>query len=241
MKAVKPAVNGYKPGKLNAETWVVISAYNEKEALPQVLNELSQFPYHVLVVDDGSIDGTMELARKYPAVWLRHICNLGQGAALETGFEFIRQKTRADFIVTFDADGQHSAGDISRLIAALIDRNVDAVLGSRFLEGGKVKNLTKEKECMLKLAIFFTRLTTGLALTDTHNGLRAFTRAALMKIHLTQNGMAHASEILAQIKKQKLTYCEVPVTITYTPYSMKKGQRLSNSINILWDFFFGGN
>ena len=76
-----------------------------------------------------------------------------------------------------------------------------------------------------------------LELTDTHNGLRAFNRKAAENIKITNNRMAHASQILSEISRLKLKYCEVPVKITYTEYSMKKGQKISNSINILWESF----
>ncbi len=225
----------------NDEIWIVICAYNEKSALPAVLDELSCYPYHIVVVDDGSSDGSVELAKEYNLVWLRHICNLGQGAALETGFTYIREKTMAEYAVTFDGDGQHAVADIQKLIDALIASKSEVALGSRFLQGGTASNIPWNKKLLLKLAIWFTRISTGLHLTDTHNGLRAFTRGALMKIRISQNGMAHASEILSLIKQHALPYCEVPVSIKYSEYAMKKGQKLSNSINILWEFFFGGH
>jgi len=89
----------------------------------------------------------------------------------------------------------------------------------------------------LKLATVFTRLTTGLKISDTHNGLRAFKAEALRKFNITQNAMAHASEILSEIARNKLTYREVPVTIRYTEYSKSKGQSVSNAINILFELF----
>jgi hypothetical protein len=88
---------------------------------------------------------------------------------------------------------------------------------------------------LLQLATWFTRLTTGLRLTDVHNGLRAMTRRGASAIQLRQNRMAHASEILAQIARSGLRYVEVPVTIIYTDYSLQKGQRMSNSVSILVD------
>ena len=88
---------------------------------------------------------------------------------------------------------------------------------------------------MLQLGVVFTRLFSQIRVTDTHNGLRAFTRAAASQMRLTQNRMAHASEILEEIGRLKLSYVEVPVTITYTDYTRAKGQSNFNSINILLD------
>ena len=80
---------------------------------------------------------------------------------------------------------------------------------------------------------------TGLHITDTHNGLRVLTADAASRIQITQNRMAHATQILNQIASMKMRYCEAPVTITYTPYSRAKGQGFLNGINILWDIFLG--
>jgi hypothetical protein len=91
------------------------------------------------------------------------------------------------------------------------------------------------RRLLLRAAAWFTRATTGLRLTDTHNGLRAMTRRGASRIALRQNRMAHASELLHQIAHSGLRYVEVPVTIEYTAYSLAKGQRLSNSLKILVD------
>jgi len=93
---------------------------------------------------------------------------------------------------------------------------------------------------ILRAATVFTRLTTGLRLTDSHNGLRALTRQGAAAIRLRQNRMAHASEILAEIARSRLPYVEVPVSIEYTAYSLAKGQRLSDSVLILLDLLAQG-
>ena len=170
---------------------------------------------------------------------LRHVTNLGQGAALQTGITYALKFPSTRYIVTFDADGQHQASDIHRLVRACDDGGYDVALGSRFMSGGQAANITFSRRWVLKLAILLTRLTTGLKLSDTHNGLRAFTRQAASRMTITQNGMAHASEILNQIAALHLRYVEVPVTISYSPYSVGKGQSFWNSINILWELILG--
>ena len=220
------------------QTCVVIAAYNEAPAIGRVLAELCQTPYRAIVVDDGSNDRTADEAMRYPVTILRHAVNLGQGAALQTGITFALQDPSTQAIVTFDGDGQHDPADIPQLEAAL-RQGFDVALGSRFIVGGQAQNMPAPKRLALRLAIRVTRWLTRLPLTDTHNGLRAFSRLAAARIHIRQNGMAHASEILAQIAALKLRYCEVPVTIRYTTYSIRKGQSLWNSINILWDILGG--
>ena len=213
--------------------WVVIAAYNEARVIARVVGEVARRGYHVVVVDDGSGDGTADHAATAAAV-VRHPVNLGQGAALQTGIDYALHQG-ADVIVTFDADGQHRASDIERLVAALREAPADFALGSRFL--GDAIALSTARRLLLRAATLFTQLTTGLRLTDTHNGLRAMTRHGAEKIRLRQNRMAHASEILAQIAASGLSYVEVPVQIEYTAYSLAKGQRLGDALAILLDLF----
>jgi glycosyltransferase involved in cell wall biosynthesis len=163
---------------------------------------------------------------------VRHPVNLGQGAALQTGLEFALCEG-ADVIVTFDADGQHRAADIAGLVDALAQHGADYALGSRFL--GSAVNLPPARRLLLTAATWFTRITSGLSLTDTHNGLRAMTRRGASAIRLRQNRMAHGSEILNQIAASRLKYVEVPVTIEYSAYSLAKGQKLSDALSILVD------
>jgi glycosyltransferase involved in cell wall biosynthesis len=217
------------PGKC---IWVVIAAYNEVGVIARVVAEVRRRGYTVLLIDDGSADATAATAEKVGAVVIRHPVNLGQGAALQTGIEFALHEG-ADVIVTFDADGQHRVADIDGLIGALAEHDADFALGSRFL-GGAV-NLPPARRLLLKAATWFTRITSGLSLTDTHNGLRAMTRRGARAIRLRQNRMAHASEFLNQVSASRLKYIEVPVTIEYSAYSLAKGQKLGNSLSILVD------
>ena len=212
--------------------WVVIAAYNEVDVIARVIVEVRRRGYAVLLVDDGSTDATAATAEKAGAVVIHHPVNLGQGAALQTGIELALHKG-ADVIVTFDADGQHRIADVDGLIGALAEHDADFALGSRVL-GGAV-NLPPARRLLLKAATWFTRLTSGLSVTDTHNGLRAMTQRGARAIRLRQNRMAHASEFLNQVSASRLKYIEVPVTIEYSPYSLTKGQKLGNSLSILVD------
>jgi polyprenyl-phospho-N-acetylgalactosaminyl synthase len=218
-----------------ADVWVVVPAYNEGGAIAATLATLAGLPYRVLVIDDGSTDDTWERARDAGVTVLRHACNLGQGASLQTGITYALRQRDTGYIVTFDADGQHNAADIPRMLAPLARNECDVTLASRFAPGGVANDIPPGRKLVLRLAVLLARAMTGLPLTDTHNGLRAFTAAAARRISLTQNGMAHASEILSQIASRKLRFIEVPATVHYTAYSRAKGQTLSNGLNILWD------
>jgi hypothetical protein len=123
------------------------------------------------------------------------------------------------------------------MLAVLQAESLDVVLGSRFL--GRAVGLSGTRRLLLKVAVLFTNLTTGLRLTDAHNGLRVMTAAAARRLQIRQEGMAHASELIAQIAQLRLRFREVPVTISYSDYSVGKGQRLSNSFGILRDLVAG--
>jgi hypothetical protein len=93
------------------------------------------------------------------------------------------------------------------------------------------------RKSILKIARVVNGFLTGLWLTDAHNGFRALNLKALQKIRLTQNGFAHATELISLIKKHGLRYCEVPVSIRYTTYSLHKGQRATGALDIILDLF----
>lgn len=222
--------------ELRRKVAVVIAAYNEGSSIAAVVRGALPFCQWTVVVDDGSLDGTSTAALEAGAYVLRHPINLGQGAALQTGIEYALS-LGAEYVVTFDADGQHSADELLPMVEHLNMAGVDVVLGSRFL--GTAINMPRSKAFTLWLAVHFTRLTTGLKLTDTHNGFRVLSRNAAARIRIRQNRMAHASELLEQIASLKLRYAEFPVTITYTEYSMAKGQRVLNSVSIVKDQVMG--
>ena len=215
------------------QIWVVVPAFNEVRTIGRVVTDIAGRGFKIVVVDDGSTDQTKDAVSAADAV-VRHPINLGQGAALQTGIDYALQHG-ADVIVTFDADGQHYAADIAQLVNALARGKVDFALGNRFL--GRSTNLPPARLLLLKLAVLFTRLTTGLRVNDTHNGLRAMTRCGASAICLRQNRMAHASEILSQIAQSGLRFVEVPVTVHYTAYSLAKGQKLSDALAVLLDLF----
>jgi glycosyltransferase involved in cell wall biosynthesis len=210
----------------------VIAAFNEARVIGRVVSDVRRRGFRVVLVDDGSADATAEIAERADAAVVRHPVNLGQGAALQTGIEFALG-AGAEFVVTFDADGQHRAAEIEALIDALTESRADFALGSRFL--GATVNLPAGRRLLLKAATWFTRLTSGLRVSDTHNGFRAMSRRGAACIRLRQNRMAHASEFLEQIARSGLSYVEAPVTIEYNEYSLAKGQKLSDALSILLD------
>ncbi len=217
----------------NDDVCIVIPAYNEATTISVVVAELLEQFEHVLVVDDGSADDTAALARAAGAAVARHPINLGAGAALETGMAWVAKHPEFRWAVTFDADGQHLVSDAVRMLAQARATGVDVVLASRFT--GATVDMPAARRLLLKGAVAFTRLTTHLDVTDAHNGLRVISTRALPDLHLTQSGMAHASELTSAISSSGLTYCEVSTTVRYSEYSQAKGQRNLNAVNVLFD------
>jgi polyprenyl-phospho-N-acetylgalactosaminyl synthase len=212
--------------------FIVMAAYNEAEAIRPVVESLLSSYRHVVVVDDASTDGTAEVLKDLPLCLLRHCVNRGQGAALQTGIEFALSRG-AEIVVTFDADGQHDMQDIPRMVAPILAGECEVTLGSRFL--GRTEGMPAIRRLILKAGVLFTRVFSRIRVTDIHNGFRAFSAHAATHIHLQMDRMAHASEILDQIRQSGLRYREVPVTIRYTSYSIGKGQSSWNAIKIAFE------
>lgn len=218
------------------KVWAVIAAYNEEQVIKETVTNVLAHVSNVVVVDDCSGDDTAKQAFDAGAHVLRHLINLGQGGALQTGVDYAL-KNGCEFVVTFDADGQHSATEILPMLLALQQSQSDIALGSRFL--GKTLNLPWQRRWVLKVAIIFTRVTSGIKLTDVHNGFRVMSSHFCKQFEFRQNRMAHASEILNYISSREIKFIEFPVTITYTEYSVRKGQRSSNALRVLMELFMG--
>ena len=206
-----------------------MAAYNEEKTIAKVIRSIAKYVTKIIVVDDGSYDNTSEKAKHSKVVVLRHIINLGQGAALQTGFEYAKY-LKPDVIITYDADGQFLPADIKKFITPIVGGKADVVLGSRFL--GKAENIPYSRLVVLRLGIFFTQLFSNIKLSDTHNGFRAFSASAIEKIDLKHNRWAHPSEFIYQISKNKFRVTEVPITVKYTKYSWRKGQRNIEALKI---------
>lgn len=220
---------------MNRDTAIIIPVYNEATVIGDVVSAVLKEYKYVVCVNDGSRDTSASEIEKAGAYLVNHPINMGQGAALQTGIEFARILP-VDYFVTFDADGQHRLVDVKKMLKVVRAGECDIALGSRFL--GEAIGIKTAKKVMLKLAVLFSNLTSGLKLTDTHNGLRVFNRTVAEDMQITLPDMAHASEIIEIIAAKKYAYKEVPVTIEYTQYSRSKGQSMLNAINIAFDTIF---
>ncbi len=211
----------------------IVPAYNEADQVGSVVRSLFDKVSEVVVIDDGSSDSTAEAALAAGAIVIVHPINRGQGAALETGHAYARSRG-ADLVVHFDADGQFDPADIPSAIQALEEAHADILLGSRFLD--RRSQIPWLKRCLLfPLGRLIHALTLNTRLTDVHNGFRVLTKRALSVIYLTQDRMAHATEIIALSEKNRLKIIEFPVKVEYREY----GQGISGGLGIIRDLFMG--
>ena len=222
---------------MSSDIAILVPVYNEQEVLKEFFLNLKEIRPNdtIIVIDDGSSDNSASLLREIGGIYLlTHDINMGQGASLQTGIKFAR-KLGFKYAVTIDSDGQHDPKEIELFERTIKNSGCDIVLGSRFL--GNVQDISSFKKIILKLATIFTWIVSGIKLTDCHNGLRIID-ISNDKFNITQNRMAHASEIIDIIKNQNLKYEEIPCTVIYNDYTIKKGQRVSNSINIVLETLF---
>lgn len=218
------------------DAWLVIPLYNEAAVIGEVITSARASFANIVCVDDASTDGSAVLARQAGASLVRHPFNLGQGAALQTGIDYVLATTTGDqarYLVTFDADGQHRLADAEEMVRRARAEDLAMVFGSRFLDDRTKPGLLRR--IILKGAVWITNQQTGMRLTDAHNGLRVIRRDAAQRLDLKQDRMAHATEIVLQLGRTKLPWAEHPVHVLYTDYSKAKGQSLMNSVNILID------
>ncbi len=221
------------------DVWLVIPAFNEASVIADVIADVRSVFDHVVCVDDGSKDGTGDVALRAGAHLVRHPVNLGQGAAIQTGIEYARRQPGAQVFATFDADGQHRLKDVVAMIDRLSTEDVDLVVGTRFAEPSASKP-PLVKRVILRVAAALSPSSRQLGLTDAHNGLRVFNKTVADQINITMSGMSHASEFIALAVENRWRVAEEPVEILYTDYSKSKGQPLLNGVNIIFDGLLRG-
>jgi polyprenyl-phospho-N-acetylgalactosaminyl synthase len=224
---------------------LLMPVFNEGSAVADVLFNVRGLSsglggVEVVLVDDAShvpLDTSSLPAptSEFSYVVARHEVNLGQGAALETARQIALRRGPFEVFVTMDADGQHRPEDLSALVQE-VRSGADVAFGNRFRGES---NVPRVREAVLRLAALFERSVTGLELQDAHNGFRAFSRRALELCPITQGRMAHATEIKQRIsagrRSSGLRVAEVPVSIRYTPGTLKKGQSTWGALTILKD------
>jgi len=192
---------------------VILPAYNEEVSIGSVVLLTRFYVDKVIVVDDGSSDRTAEIARKAGAEVIIHEVNTGKGGALKTGFE-AAAGMGADVVVTMDSDGQHNPSEIPKLVTPIIEGDAEMVNGSRYLNGLD-KNTPAYRRVGQTVLDGFTNINSGLKITDSQSGFRAFAASTIDIFRFNANGMAIESEMLADAGKAGLRITEVDIGVRY--------------------------
>jgi len=213
---------------------IIIPAYNEEKTITEVIKGVPKkikgvSVIDVIVVDDGSIDETVKVAKKTGATVLSHAINQGVGAATITGLEAAK-KIDADMVITLDADGQHDPKEISKIIDLIISKKFDVVLGTRIMSR---KEMPLIKIVGNYIMNWLTYVLYEIWVKDSQSGFKGFSRKAISKMKLSSSGYEICSEIVGEIKRLKLKYFEMPIKTIYTTYSKKRGQYPLNAVNII--------
>ncbi|MEX2107745.1 MAG: glycosyltransferase family 2 protein [Solirubrobacterales bacterium] len=229
------------PERFKDKIAILVPAYNEAESIGHVLNlmpaEVCGVGTAVLVVDDGSRDGTAEVAAKHGALVARHVINRGGGAALRTGYRLMVE-SGAKIVVTLDADGQHLPSEMERLVKPVLDGEVDVAHGSRILGEADRNQFSRELGI-----VFFNRLVSFITrthVTDCSNGYRAVRATVLPQLVLRQEQF-HTSEFMIEAIKRDIPAREVPVTVAQRlhghskkPAVVRYGLGFANAIVRTW-------
>lgn len=203
----------------------VIPALNEATRIAAVVESTQPYVDRVVVVDDGSSDGTGAVARAAGAFVLRHPENCGAGAATMTGIEAAR-RMGATNIVTLDADEQHDPKDMPALFAALAT-GVDIVFANRFGQRNKIPPI---RRIFNAIGNIVTLAATGMWVSDSQCGYKAFGPKAVAELDLRMNGFEFCTEIVRECVQRKWTHAEVPVKVLYSQYTLAKGQSFANGV-----------
>ncbi|MCH8329277.1 MAG: glycosyltransferase family 2 protein [Nanoarchaeota archaeon] len=211
---------------MKKKIFAIIPAHNEEKHIGKVVKETKKYIDNVIVVDDGSKDKTKEAAEKSRAIVLRHLVNLGKGAALKTGCDYA-VKNKADIIIVIDADAQHDPKDIPKFLENM--KKYDVVLAYR--------KSNKNMPLILKFGNGFINQTIkflyGPKIIDSQCGYKAFSAKVYKKIRWKSSDYSMESEIIAKIGKRKLSYCEIPIDTIYS--DKYKGTTILDGIKIVFD------
>ena len=215
---------------------ILIPAYNEAARISEVIDNCKKYFKNILIVEDGSSDTTFQEAYKAkPTFILKHCINCGQGASLATGIKYFLEETNYDYLITFDADGQHLPNDALSMLKFAVKNNYSAVFGSRFLNKKSLLEVPKLKMITLNFAKLFERIFFGISLSDAHNGLRVLSRESCRKlIRLDSSSMANGTEIAFRLLSANIKIKEFPCTILYN-LDKKKSQSPLAGLNIISD------
>ncbi len=204
----------------------VIPAYNEATRIARVVSEASKHTPTVVVVDDGSTDGTGDAARAAGATVVTHIENSGAGAATMTGIEAAR-RLGAQVIVTLDADEQHDPRDIPLLLEPILKDQADIAFANRF---GQRNRIPLIRRVFNGLGNLVTLAATGKWVQDSQCGFKAFGPKAVAQVDLRMRGFEFCTEIVRECVQHRWRVAEIPAKVMYSEYTLAKGQSFAGGM-----------
>lgn len=199
----------------------VVPAYNEGKTIKKVIEETMANVDELIVIDDGSADDTYDKAVENATYVIRFRSNRGLGIALKKGIEKALQ-IGADWIVVLDADGEHNPQEIPQLLNVAKQKNVDVLLGSRFVKNGRAVKMPFLKRVSNGVGTLLFNFLFRVSLTDSQSGFRVYKRRVFELINFVQNDMLVNTEILIAAVNRGLTLTEAPII------SISSGRKLGN-------------
>ena len=209
--------------------WAVIPAFNEEKNISKIITSTIRYVDNVVLVDDGSKDKTAFFGERAGAIVLKHIINLGKGAALKTGCDYA-MKNNANYIIVLDADAQHNPDNIPRFIGKL--RKYDIVFSYRKTSKSMPLILRFGNWIISTIAQFLY----GVKLNDTQCGFRAFSSNAYKKIRWNASDYSMESEMISRAGRQRLKYVQVPIETIYS--DKYKGTTVIDGMKIVLNMFW---
>ncbi|MGV8169073.1 MAG: glycosyltransferase family 2 protein [Candidatus Nanoarchaeia archaeon] len=200
-----------KQQKNNDKIFIIIPGYNEAKHIGDVISRTKKEGFqNIIFIDDGSADNSSKVAKDHGAIVLKHIVNLGKGAAAKTGCDYAL-KNEAKILVLMDSDGQHKPEEIKKFVSALNSKGADIVFGYR--------RMNKNMPLVMRLGNwginFLSRIINGIKIKDTQSGFRCLTSDAYRKIRWNSNDYSMESEMIANVAKKRLKYEEIPIETIY--------------------------
>ena len=197
----------------NLKIAIGLPAYNEEKNIASILIKLKKITDNIIICNDGSSDLTGEIALKMDSTVINHEKNLGYGAAIHSLFLKAKEMD-VDILVTFDADGQHDIQDIEKVVAPILDKKADLVIGSRFLDSSQ-DNIPSYRKTGIQIITKLTNMSLKEKIKDSQSGFRAYSKEVLSTISLSDTGMGVSSEILIKASSNNFRIVEVPIKISY--------------------------
>ena len=190
-----------------------IPAYNEEQFIGEIVSKARRYVDEVIVVDDGSTDNTSEIAQAAGAEVIKHETRQGAGAATKTAFETAK-RSHADILVTLDGDGQHNPDEIPQLLAPILNKEADLVIGSRFLQSN-LHQMPKYRKFGIDVITFLYNLGSKARVSDSQCCFRAQNRKLIEAVNITEAGFGFSVQVLIQARKKGFTIKEVPISCIY--------------------------